>query len=320
MIRPGFEWYVPTWYGDIRLRAIGRRRTRVEVYALTRGELEALDALRERSLRRGLFRRAWASPGDWEAMPAEAYRVGSRRRGHVVLSAPIQAIENFLTRRLRGRAETVSVAVTSRGSMHEIRAPDAEALEEDTNVIPFRRPALVRPDEEVVAATTVRKPVVGCPAPDFVRAHDRATQVLRRFLSARQLRDFERHQQFMTVGAATGHRYLITSRHARTRLGRTTRTVYDYDEDRPCCVHDWGLPAPEEMLTMHLMLSLPDWEPYVRGLEDGEEVGTLVGRRPVLEAPPAGYYYGPDGDLRVLDDDYRDPIAEDASGRSGGVR
>jgi len=43
--------------------------------------------------------------------------------------------------------------------------------------------------------------------------------------------------------------------------------VFDLDENRPLCVHDWDIPPAEEMLTMHLLLSLPQWEPYIRGLQ-----------------------------------------------------
>ena len=34
--------------------------------------------------------------------------------------------------------------------------------------------------------------------------------------------------------------------------------------DRALCVHDWVVPAPEEMLSLHLLLQLPGWESYLR--------------------------------------------------------
>lgn len=300
---PGFEWYLPTWYGDIRLRVVEPRRTRVEVTALTRGELEAVRALKARSLKRGLLRRAWASERDWASMPDDAFAVGHRGVHHVILQAPLLAVESVLTRHLRGRAQTVSVAITDRGNLHEIRVPEPESdIERDIDVLPFRREHLVSPDETPVAATTVRQPTVGCPAPDFVQAHARATQTLRRFLSPEQVRDFERHQRFVTVGADTGHRYVITSRHARSELSTYSRTVYDVEEQRPYCVHDWGVPASEEMLTMHALISLPGWERYVRGIREEDVDRAVLPRmsmgRLVVGPPPPHFYYDANGCLR----------------------
>jgi hypothetical protein len=153
----------------------------------------------------------------------------------------------------------------------------------------------------------VRKPAVGCPAPDFEQAHVRARDVLQTFLSPEQHEDFRRHQRFVTTGARTGHRYMITSRHARSELDTYHRTVYDLDEGKPYCVHDWGVPAAEEMLTMHLMLSLDNWELHLRGLrEDGGHVHDYVPGQRLPQAkitpPPAHYYYDLNGCLRSWGD------------------
>lgn len=296
----GFQWFLPSWYGDIRLRVVDDHHTRVEVTSLTRGELAAMHALKKRSLQGGIIRRPWATERAWEQMPDEAFVVGSGRVHGVTLRAPITTIEKFLTRQMRGKDETVSVMITDKGNLYEIKMPDSQ--EEETNVLPFRREG---GQEEPEAATTVRKPAVGCPAPDFQQAHVRAAEVLRTFLTPQQVRDFQRHQRFVTVGAETGHRYMITSRHARSELSNFTRTVYDIDEEKPYCVHDWGVPAAEEMLTMHLMLSLPRWEHHVRGLrEDGTDVHTWTGpaSNAELAPPPAHFYYDLNGCLRPFDE------------------
>jgi len=120
------------------------------------------------------------------------------------------------------------------------------------------------------AAVTVAQPVIGCPCPEFERAEVRATRVLSAFLDPQQLADFDKHQAFLTTGADSGHLYLLTSRQApRERLAKVGgRTVYDLTEGRPICVHDWVVPAAEEMLELMLFLQMPGRESYVRALPE----------------------------------------------------
>lgn len=260
------RWFVPTWYGDIRLTRLGSRRTRVEMTRLTRAELAAVEVLRRRSLRKGrLLRRPWATEESWRSARLEAF--GSEE-SCVELRAPIGRVAQLLTENLRGGRETISVVITEGDRLYEIRAGKTEEEEAvEDNVIPFRRLAAGEP-ERAVAAVSVSKPVLGCPAPDFARAHVRATEVLRVFLTPEQVEDFERYQRFLTVGGHSGHRYMITSRHARSELDRYHRTVYDVDAETALCVHDWSVPAAEEMLADHLLLSLSQWENHIRSLPD----------------------------------------------------
>jgi hypothetical protein len=110
----------------------------------------------------------------------------------------------------------------------------------------------------------------------------------------------------VSIGHETGHRYLVTSRNARGRLAKTDgRSLYDLDEPRwsarilrrldavgalvdvapdanihharvdvrSCagrafCVHDWTVPASEEMLALHLFLTMPGREHYLRDIPD----------------------------------------------------
>lgn len=299
-----FEWYLPSWYGDIRLRVIDEHHTRVEVTALTQGELFVMRALKKRSLQKSLLKRPWATDKAWRTMPDDAFVIGDKQPRHVILKAPITVIERFLTRQLRGRTDTVSVMITEQGNLYEIKVP--ENSEVDTNVLPFRREA----GDEPAAATTVRKPAIGCPAPDFEHAHVRATEVLRRFLTPQQVADYEKHQRFLTYGGATGKRYMLMSRHALSTKGDKFRTVYGVDDGHYYCVHDWGIPAPEELLTMHLMLSLPEYEGYVCGLGEAQpdplnkffngRTGTMGG---VLRPPEPHYYYDANGCLRAYNKD-----------------
>jgi hypothetical protein len=44
------------------------------------------------------------------------------------------------------------------------------------------------------------------------------------------------------------------------------------DERLPMCVHDWEVPAPEELLALFVHLSLPGLEQYVRSISDRDGI------------------------------------------------
>lgn len=137
-------------------------------------------------------------------------------------------------------------------------------MEEVVSSIPEKKDDLPR------AIATVPKPVLGCPEPRLGRAEIKARGVLTEFLDEEQLADFLQYNRFVSIGAATGHRYMITSRHSREGLAMYDgRQLYDLDEKYPFCVHhDKMVPAAEEMLSLHLLLQLPQHELYLRGLEN----------------------------------------------------
>lgn len=216
------------------------------------------------------MRDPWATIGTWMSIPG-AFEDIQGGTYDVLLDAPVGKVESFLTKTLRKDRRIISVITNKPGEYIEITGAFDEREDAED---PFRTAVAEpvpeekkKPAPKATAAVTVAAPVQGCPAPDFGPAHIRASEVLRAFLTPEQILDFEEHQQFMSIGAATGHRYAITSRHARSALSRSFRTVYDLDEQRPYCVHDWDIPPAEEMLTMHLLISLPQWEPYIRHLE-----------------------------------------------------
>lgn len=248
--------------------------TQVEICKLTPAELRAVQALKDHSISPGLFKAVWATEADWRRIVA-AFEVGSSAVHTIDLEAPIARVERVITKALRRDRKVVTVASCKPGEFVEIHADVPDEPAHGTS--PHREPAPGPKDEQAApsrpkeapkpaAAVSVQQPVIGCPAPDFVNAQVRASEVLRTFLRPEQIADFERRQQFVTVGGYTGHRYAITSRHARSALALNRRTVYDLDERRAFCVHDWEIPPAEEMLTMHLLLSLPQYEPYIRGL------------------------------------------------------
>jgi hypothetical protein len=115
----------------------------------------------------------------------------------------------------------------------------------------------------------VAQPTRGCPAPDFSQADIRAAIVLEHFLTQQQREDFRTYNRFITTGADTGHRYMLTSRLRKDQLRKYgNRTLFDLDEDRAYCVHDWLIPAAEELLALHIFVGLPGREAYLRAIPD----------------------------------------------------
>jgi len=225
-------WYLPTFYGDIRLKRQADMETLVTWEKLTATERTALETLLAKA-----HAKKWAdklvSPDD---------------DAKLVLRAPLATVQKILVKALKPGREIIDVVAFKNGTVTETRG--AEPLP---------------PEAEKVVS--VSKPTLGCPEPRLARAELRAREVLFAFLTPEQQEDFATRNAFVTVGADTGHRYMITSRHARDQLATWRRQLYDLDEKRPYCVHDYAVPAAEEMLALHLMLQLPQHEPYLRHLE-----------------------------------------------------
>ena len=299
-------WYLPTFYGDIRLERKGDKLTLVHWDHLSPSEVEAMRLLRSHALTETWARSCWAT--DFPLPTTTGV-------GTVELAASIAEVQKRLARALKpGRALVTAVRFTD-GKVEEMR--EAEMAPEEgpspSKPSPYREPAsLPAPEKEpkTVAeqfapnyedqpnvakeaiAVTVAQPMLGCPVPEFERAEIRATRVLEAFLDEEQIEDFRRRQQFVSVGADTGHRYLLTSRHARERMTRVDgRSLFDldaadnvypviidnYDGHRvhagnerihglAICAHDWTVPAAEELLALHLFVSMQGQESYLLSL------------------------------------------------------
>ncbi len=245
-------------------------------YKLSGAEAFAIGKLREKSTG---VRLRWADKEAWDGIPIEAFKPGDTRETSIVLKGRIDKVEGVITRALKPDRKTLRVVRIAGGAIEEIhdRAFDQEAIEakhpyrDEPEETSLAVPEETKPEkkEKAAVATTVAQPVRGCPAPDFDKVHHRATRVLKAFLTPDQVADFERHQRFVVVGADTGHRYMLTSRNAPDELGRGfTRTVFDLDENVPYCVHDWAIPAEEELLTMAVLLQLPGREVWMREIPD----------------------------------------------------
>ena len=267
----GVPLFIPSLYGDIRLTAQSTH-TEVEWENLSPSERLAMDALGKRF---------------------DVDTAGSS--GSVRIVKPVDKVEAVLAKAMKRGRKLLSAVVFKNGRIEEVhRTADGEAVAAPAGHpyrdLPDDPPpgALVRSDEadkkstgvvatvkgaiaaSAKAAVTVAQPTVGCPVPEFERAEVRATRVLRAFLTDGQLADFERTQTFLVSGADSGHLYLLTSRHAPldrwNKVGG--RSVYNVTLGQPVCVHDWTVPAAEELMELKLFLEISGRERYVRSLPE----------------------------------------------------
>lgn len=235
------KWFIPTFHGDIKLEATSERSCIVIAEKVTDLEKAALDKLLVKATKKN-----WLS-----MVPQSLY---SANKLKTAMDAPIEKVAKEIAKALKPGRRIVSAVRFVDGKMEETsdEVTDASKL----------------PRAQAVAAASVAAPVLGCPPPDFERAEIKARDVLLSFIDDEQAEDFKRYNRFISTGAVTGHRYMITSRQARDQLSRYHRSLYDLDTEQPLCVHDWTIPAAEEMLSLHVLLQLPGWEHYLRQTED----------------------------------------------------
>lgn len=239
------RFFLPTFFGDIRLEDLGQGQTSVVFDRMTPTEEAAMTTLRAHA-----EKKKWtAKEVTWES-------------GKWVLEAEIGAVQKILVKALKPGRKTVAVVRIADGMIEEI----AESDFGDTEVRTASGKVIDKKDPKT-AGTAVAAPTQGCPAPDFERAELKARDVLFEFLSPEQREDFTKFNRFVSIGAS-GSRYMVTSRHNREALEIYRRSLYDLDLQMDYCVHDWTVPAPEEMLALHVLLQIPSWERYLRHMEN----------------------------------------------------
>lgn len=262
------HWYIPTFYGDIRLEALENNQCRVIAEQTTERERAALKTLATLA-----SKRRWLPT---TTDPAPLFSDAGILK--TTLAAPIRKVATQLAKLLKPERKVISAIRFKDGQIEEIfDTQDAQDAADDPKPEPEPERA-TSPYREPAVATSVAAPTRGCPAPAFGTAELRARGVLATFLNADQLADFARYNRFVTTGADTGHRYMVTSRQATDALARYQRTLYDLDEEHPLCVHDWSVPPAEEMLSLHVLLALPDWERFLRHEEHDVELAPELWR------------------------------------------
>lgn len=112
--------------------------------------------------------------------------------------------------------------------------------------------------EDAEKGVTVEKPHKGCPMPVVIQGEQRASIILKEFLSTKQMTDFEKYRQFISIGGYTGKPYLLTSRWnpAVEKVGQ----LYDIVEKRVVCANCLEILPSEEMLSLKLMIEFKEKE------------------------------------------------------------
>lgn len=260
-----FHWYLPSMYGDVKLERVSESTTKLVLNGLSPTEKEAVRSLFRRATVRSTIRKAWATEESISAIDLDSMSSQS-----VDLSASISTVQNFLQKTLKPHRKQISAVTFTNGRIEQVTEATLQLI--DAPAVLEEKPE-PKPEPKPKAAVTVAQPTLGCPAPEFDDVEVRANRVLRAFLTPAQIEDFERRQQFIAVGADTGHRYLLTSRHSKHGLANShSRSLFDIDERRAFCVHDWEVPAAEELLGLFVHVSLPGLERYVRNVPDREGV------------------------------------------------
>lgn len=227
-----------------------------------------MEALRKRAVASH-----WSDEKAFLPLTNPLYRTKSGAQ--VVLEASLETVEHVLSSALRPDRALVKAVAYESGRIVQIldtsETPhDALDKELDTMAaeIVKRDDAPLAKVDQPKAATTVATPSVGCPMPDFPEVDARASRVLEMFLSPAQTEDYRKRGAFVCVGADTGANYLICNREgpalmkeqARQMMAQSFRQIFNLDERRAICVHDWTVPPPEEMLALKLCLTLPGLE------------------------------------------------------------
>ena len=116
----------------------------------------------------------------------------------------------------------------------------------------------IKNDEEAETGVTVEKPHRGCPMPSVIEGEVRASIVLKEFLTEKQMSDFERYRQFVSIGGYSNKPYLITSRWCDKVV--VVGQLYDVVEKRVICANCMELLPSEEMLSLKLMIEFKERE------------------------------------------------------------
>lgn len=255
------KWYLPSFYGDIKLESQGDKRTMLTIHGLSPEEEHAMGILKKKAMEKGVFKEPWATA---DALASLNLR-NTVSEQKLVLEASITDVQKVLAKALKPGRKKISAVKFSGGKIEEVTVANQGLIEVVSKVPGKDEEGPVR--AEAVAAT-VAAPVRGCPEPDFTPADVRASAVLRAFLSPEQVLDFNTRGAFLVEGADSGHRYQLTSRQNHRELATVRRSLYDLDDRTPLCVHDWDVPASEELLAIMFCLVIPGREGHVRTLPE----------------------------------------------------
>jgi hypothetical protein len=223
-----------------------------------------MESLRSRAVSPRTLRKPWAKPADFLPLTNSAYRTTDGVTIH--LEAKIEDVGKLISKALKPERKLLTALCFTNGKIEEVHSVKTQ---EGSQVVIPEKP---KGEPQPAVVTTVAAPVIGCPMPAFQEADIRASRVLEAFLLPDQIEDYRKTGCFITTGADSGHRYMVCNRERpnfmQAHLGG--RQLWDMEERRPICIHDWSVPPPEEMLALHLCLSVHGWESKIRSLPEDD--------------------------------------------------
>ncbi len=288
-------WYIPSWHGDLRLKAVARDATCIKLHEPTSNEREVADLVLAKARELG-----WVSGDpstthfrggeDTIVLGAELGKVGPMVTGIVRPSEGVLTAITFMSDRVitveNARANlgdvVKSIEAETRAVMERVAAEEAAGPTPPAPAPPVApavsTPALAQPAPPASAApapkareaalanvtpkaaVTVRRPTPCCP--QCTRgAVGPASEVLLAFLDEQQHKDWSERRAIIVRGGLTGNRYLLA--HRNTDLAaQIGRICFDMDGDVVVHFHDRTVPPEEEVLAAKLILE--HREPWLR--------------------------------------------------------
>lgn len=251
---PPFNWYFPSWHGDLR---IGRdpedsTRTRLSIEKPTAEEQRIVNEIGRVSAERGWLAE-WVEfkpqPGavKWEfTLGATVEAVG------IVVAATMRPSPDVLTNIRFDDGTEIAVSGGPKAlaeAMADAGVGDAEGEPKKGKAAKVAKPML---------GATVPRPTPCCPrcVPGSVAP---AREVLLKFLDADQHDQWASSRTLVVEGGITGARYLLAHRDTAT-AARIGRICYDLDDRRVVHFHNTALPPEEDVLAALLILRhREDW-------------------------------------------------------------
>lgn len=149
------------------------------------------------------------------------------------------------------------IHASDRGILTAVRSA-AGKLELVTTHLPEAAVALVKAPES--EAVTVQRPTTCCPSP-VEGPEARSSHVLRRFCTAAQWAEWEKHGYLHCRGGSTGIVYRLVHRH-NPLAARQGKMAWDVTHNHVMHWWDWRVPPAEEVLAAKLILE--HREPWLR--------------------------------------------------------
>lgn len=119
-------WYLPSFYGDIRLEQLKKEQTKLTIVGLTPAERLAMTVL----LREAEKERV-VGPS-WNPAASRLLDLDSIREQSLVLQAPISKVQKLLAKQLKPGRDQVTVVRFGAGKMQEMSERQLEAIESQT--------------------------------------------------------------------------------------------------------------------------------------------------------------------------------------------